>query len=189
MDLSALKAKRDALKLTTYKLDTEEQEAADLAAEIEAEQKRIDGELAKRLCAEADVAKAKVIASGYKGPIRAIYNVNAWKLSDGHVGWLVMGPTDKGKAVEIMRQGGKYKAGDGLKLLETDPDTFVPALEQAVLASPMHPDYPVKPEDMAKRQQIGRALQDVPEWARAAYGIASELAGGVAEETGKKSSG
>jgi hypothetical protein len=180
--IEELRAQRDALRSLSFKLSDEEQEKADMALDIERHQMRLDEELSIRLQAEARIAyaeaKAELAEKQIDTPIDVVWSLQAYKLCK--VGWLVIGPEDKGHAAMALKASGKLDGSGKYKVQEKDPDRCREALCRTttpgcgVIKAPPTKDA------------LSRALMDAPEFVVACFEKMRELGGAYVKDVAGK---
>jgi hypothetical protein len=181
--IEEMRARVDALKKKTH-VSAERTELAELAREELKERDRLDRELAELLQQDADIALALVRAmldtAEAPPPTDAFWSLEAHKLAG--VGWLVLGPEDKGYAAEALKAAGKLDGSGKFKIQETHPDICCATVVRACLWSPFGDN-----KDKANREKLNRALTDAPEFVVAAYQRVKALGGSVLNDAAGKS--
>lgn len=177
--IEEMQAQLDEIMATSYKITPEEEKKAELARALERQYAILDEQRSERLQAEADIACAEVRAKHKAAlkdiPIEAFWSLEAYKLCG--VGWLVLGPEDKGWAADALKAEGKLKGEDGVKLWESNPDTCRVAVCRATLASPVPAD------------KLSRALMDAPKFVVSCYRKVEQLGGSQLKQAAGKSAG
>lgn len=181
------------LKAMSYVLSPEEEELAKLAREEQTEQARLDTQLAKTLDARADIALMAARAAADEAakatgktapPLAAIWSAEAHNLCG--VGWLVLGPEDKGYAALALKASGKLDGSGKYKVQEMDPDVCCAAVVRACVTSPFGDNRPGD-ANKANRERLSRALTDAPHFVVACYRRIEMLSGSVLQDAAGKS--
>lgn len=168
------------LKGKSHKPSDEEQKKIEIAKECERELARIDEELSEELQNQARAALLDVkekLAEKPEGerrdiPIDAFWSLSAFKLCG--VGWLVLGPEDKGHAAEALKSSGKLDGSGKYQIQQKNPDVCRVAVCRAVLASPVSKD------------ELSRKLMEAPEFVVAAFEKMRELGGAYVKDVAGK---
>lgn len=187
--LEEMQARVEALRQKSH-VSVERRKLAELARQELKEHERLDKELAEQLQEEADIAlvqvRASLEAAGSQLPTDAFWSLEAFKITAAHggagVGWLVLGPEDRGFAADALKASGKLDGSGKFKIQETHPDVCCAAVVRACLWSPFGDN-----KIAANKERLDNALTDAPEFVVAAYQRVKMLGGSVLNDVAGKS--
>jgi hypothetical protein len=174
--IEEMQVRLDKLKGTSFKPGDDEQKKIEIAKECERQIERIDEELSEKLQNDARAAlldvKDKLLDEGRDIPIDAFWSLSAYKLCG--VGWLVLGPEDKGHAAEALKASGKLDGSGKYQIQQKNPDVCRVAVCRATLACPV------------EKERLSRALMDAPEFVVAAFEKMRDLGGAYVKDVAGK---
>lgn len=178
--IEEMQARLDRLRGTSHRPSDDEQKKIELAKECERELVRIDEEMSEELQNQARAAMLDVKEKLSEKPdnerrdipIDAFWSLSAYKLCG--VGWLVLGPEDKGHAAEALKSSGKLDGSGKYQIQQKNPDICRVAVCRATLACPI------------PKEQLSRALVDAPEFVVAAFEKMRELGGAYVKDVAGK---